>query len=373
MWLGTLYDRERGTRHDEPDHSNTAAHGGTSGEHRRASHAATAADDGETSARTFVRIGCNRRDHVANPLLAHELRQFVRALAKADVEYHDRSRVAAGSQESPLERGEGQGEIGPHRDGGVSRIRVDTARHIKRDDRCGTRAARRDLLDGGSDIAPRGTARSRPQYGIDDDALAPARPIGNQRPREVALRLGILRPGRRNFLDGDMNAGHRQRARQHPTVAAVISGAGDDVHTVTQKMGKPSHDLRGGGGAGALHQRSRRNSRFRGVAIERGSIRGAEDTGCPEGTRVCHVPISAAAYPTTRSWLPLIRPECEYPTTSARSSPARRATSSAQATGTRPHIEMCRARVTSSSPCPSSATMRSSATASLSVQAAAGS
>ena len=198
------------------------------------------------------------------------------------------------------------------------------------------RLLRRDQsLDRAGDFTSRRAARPGTEQRIDHDALASARLLRHHALRERALGLRVLGLGGYDLVDGHANTGGGQRAREDPSIAAVVARAGKHDDAVVEQVRQTPHDLGRSRRTRALHQRARGNSCLGGGVVERGGIRGAQ-----HAHRARHVPISAAAYPTTRSCFPVTSPECAYPTTSARVKPARRATSRAHATGTRPHMEM---------------------------------
>jgi hypothetical protein len=153
-----------------------------------------------------------------------------------------------------------------------------------------------DGADRAGDLAARRTLRAGAEQRVDDNALPSHRLRRHKRLRERALGPGIVGLRWRHLGHGDAYARGRERAGKHPTVPAVVARAGEEKHAVVEQMRKTPHDLGGGRRARTLHQRARGDSRCRGIAIERGSVRGAQ-----HAHRACHVPISAAAYPTTRS------------------------------------------------------------------------
>ena len=122
---------------------------------------------------------------------------------------------------------------------------------------------------GGAGRAARAGAEER----VHHEADARPRPVGRHLAHALGARAGghrLTQLGRRTRRRGHPHR-HLQpveRAGQHPSVAAVVAGAGGDQHAVTQPVGVAGGEHPGRGAARALHQGGERDAPATAVASQ---------------------------------------------------------------------------------------------------------
>ena len=218
-----------------------------------------------------MRRRADRRDALGDPALVDQPRRTVVEiceLAKTDVQHDD---VAAGvtlHEVRALHRAKGEREISDDRAGRFAGDYFGSRREIERDDGGAALASVRDGVRGVRDRTTQRTGGPGAQQGVDHDRftachVAGAAPFGDrnvrQRERPLGNGIGRLRTGGLDHAHWD--AAGSEGSRDDPSVAAVVSRAGEDDHTAMQAITIPKRDLRRRGGPCTLHERTRRNAR----------------------------------------------------------------------------------------------------------------
>jgi len=267
--------------HDGAGHSHAALEGRSRGENRRTGHALGAAYDRNASPRSLVRVDRNPRHARRDPRAIHERCRAIveRGMrAQPDVDDNDASAAIAFHQRATFQRAEGDREIGGHRDVAFACGRIEAARHVERDH---ARARIAQFANATNGVGDRTTGRAGgagAQDAVDHDAFGAARLVRvDQRTCGLSLRARIVGFRRGHFDDTNGDSDRRERRRDHPRIATVVSRTGEHRDSVRNGVAERMHDFGGRRGSRALHERSRRDSAIDGGAIASGGLRRGDD------------------------------------------------------------------------------------------------
>ena len=103
--------------------------------------------------------------------------------------------------------------------------------------------------------------RARPEQAVDHERFAVVDGVARHSGlSQRALGAGVIGFGGHGFDDAYADPNVSEGASDDPRIAAVVSGTGEDDHSARETIALAQRQLARCGGAGALHQRARRNA-----------------------------------------------------------------------------------------------------------------